>query len=416
VQDRLTRHPDLTARPPAMPTDPDATLPFPPPPLEWIEELLTGDGLTAPAGYAVERLLHRSPSTAVFMARSDFSTSRICLKWIAAGLAASPQMGVAKSAAHVAKAFEPWTKPIHPSLVRVLDVSQGNGGIWLAMEYVGGPRLCDVTARLAAQSEPAAMVTLKSLITARREATTPDTQGDQDTSARTPVVDELRLVADAQPEGEVYFALVCVWMKQLCGAVAAIHDAGLVHGDIKPANIVVADDLRLVLIDLDISEVAATSSTPSTYGSRATPRYTPPERIAAMASTLTGQPFSPAPPSNRWDTWGLGLVFFELLTFQPAFVGADARAVLSAIATTDPPSPRQLQWSVPKALEAICLRCLERNPASRTPDPRALIAQLQAYEHPAPRSLGQRWSDGVNNILQSLLGGARPSDRSGGVT
>ena len=132
-----------------------------------------------------------------------------------------------------------------------------------------------------------------------------------------------------------------------------------------------APDGTLKLTDFGAAAALDGSSLAARYG---TPRYLPPERLADLAargSIRTGD--------RRVDLWGIGVCMYELLTLRPAFDATTVADALRAVATMDPIQPRQVNWSVPPALESCCMRCLRRDPNERYPEASSLAADLSSY-------------------------------------
>jgi tetratricopeptide (TPR) repeat protein len=152
-------------------------------------------------------------------------------------------------------------------------------------------------------------------------------------------------------------------LRQCCKALAGIHEAGLVHRDIKPKNVALlredgrSDTVRVV----DFGVATAIGSTPRTCGTVA---YMAPEQV--LANTLDG----------RADIYALGCMAYELLTGRLPFVGDDYRKILDAHVEEQPPPITTLRSSLPAALDPILLRCLEKQPDQRWKSAHELEAAL----------------------------------------
>jgi serine/threonine protein kinase/WD40 repeat protein len=140
------------------------------------------------------------------------------------------------------------------------------------------------------------------------------------------------------------FRQAAEWVRQLAEALAYAHSEGIVHRDIKPDNIMLDEKSIPQIMDFGLAKRANEDSAMTTDGSIVgTPAYMPPEQARGDLSN-TG-PHS--------DQYSLGVVFYELLTGRRPFEGPPY-AVIAAVITTEPPSPRSLRQEVPKDLEAIC--------------------------------------------------------------
>lgn len=155
--------------------------------------------------------------------------------------------------------------------------------------------------------------------------------------------------------------------------LAVAHEAGVVHRDIKPGNIMVDRGLASVyLLDFGISKLrdAALSDSSQTREGAilGTPAYMAPEQ-ASGASNAT----------DRSDIYALGVVLYELLAGRPPFEGSNLRVVMVAHILREPPALRETSPEVPEPLAALIHRCLAKAPDAR-PSAAELAAALRALE------------------------------------
>jgi predicted Ser/Thr protein kinase len=144
-------------------------------------------------------------------------------------------------------------------------------------------------------------------------------------------------------------------MLKVMTAVAFLHQQGILHRDLKPANILVAADLEPKLLDfglaLDLAERRRFSLAGEVAG---TPEYLSPEQ-AQGAERL----------DPRSDVFSAGAVLYELLTGEPPFRGETMTELLRRIREEEPVLPRRRASEVPRGLQNICLKALEKDPADR---------------------------------------------------
>ena len=163
---------------------------------------------------------------------------------------------------------------------------------------------------------------------------------------------------------------------QACEAIFEAHERGIVHRDLKPANLFLtrrADGSVFVkVLDFGISKVrgADDNQLTATSDMLGSPLYMAPEQIRNARDVDT-----------RTDVWSLGAILYRLLAGRPAFEGQGSAATLAAIISDAPHPLRALRPDVPPDLEAIVLRCLEKDRARRIQSVRELAIALQRFAH-----------------------------------
>jgi serine/threonine protein kinase len=191
---------------------------------------------------------------------------------------------------------------------------------------------------------------------------------------------------------------------QVADALGYAHRHGVVHRDVKPANILLATPApgeleRAKIADLGVAKLAASQIT-TTGQLLGTPAFMAPEQ------------FTGAPIDGRADLFSLGVILYWLATGDKPFGGDTITAVSYKIVNVEPPMPRRLNPAVPQALEKIIMRCLEKDPAARYLSGEALAADLAAAR--AGHELGQSSAAGLAGIL-SLSGGTLASVTNAGA-
>jgi eukaryotic-like serine/threonine-protein kinase len=157
-----------------------------------------------------------------------------------------------------------------------------------------------------------------------------------------------------ETSGRLPVELALLLTTQACAGIGFAHRSGLVHCDVKPQNMLVTPENRLKVVDFGIAR-AMGSIRPDekhevVWGS---PQYFSPE----MASG--------SPPSPASDIYSLGVILFEALTGQLPFTAASAEELVRMHREMLPPSPRQLDPTIPVSLERILLKTLSKNPLDR---------------------------------------------------
>lgn len=230
----------------------------------------------------------------------------------------------------------------HPNLVTVYDSGEEGLWCWIASEVVQGPSLNRFLESLRAQSK-------------------------------------LPAVQDA-----------VMLLRELAEGVAHAHAHGVLHRDIKPANILLEPrcespetlaDYRAKLADFGLARSLESGSGETRTGARlGTPAYMAPEQVEGRQEQI-----GPAT-----DVYGLGVLLHELLTGTPPFTGEFESDVLKQVLLGEPRSLRQARPEISRDLEAIVLKCLEKNPSRRYANVRALsndLGRLLAGEPTAARPI-----------------------------
>jgi serine/threonine-protein kinase len=181
-----------------------------------------------------------------------------------------------------------------------------------------------------------------------------------------------------QQQGALPIELAVDCVRQAADAISAAHAQGIVHRDLKPSNLFLtqrSDGSPLVkVLDFGISKAMSaeldpiTGSLTATRSVLGTPFYMSPEQVRDAKKV-----------DARTDIWSLGLILHELLSASPAFEGTTLPGVCAAIAADPPAALRLKRPEVPVELEAIVLKCLEKDPARRFQSARELGDRLAPW-------------------------------------
>ena len=264
----------------------------------------------------------------------------------------------------------------HPNLVKIFT-SGADGEEWFyAMELVEGADLaavCQHLAKTTAQLDEAAWS--QALTTAcgcQRQAEQP--LGKDGPVPAAPIPEDVPGDGAAvRIGGRGYLDRTVEIIRQVAEAAHALHEAGVLHRDIKPGNIMVAADGRhAVLMDLGLAQMVDDEEGRLTRTRQfvGTLRYASPEQLGG------------APLDRRADIYSLGATLWELLTLRPLFGVTDQTPtpeLVLKIQQAEPDRPRKYQPAVPRDLDAIVLKCLEKNPAGRYASARELADDLGRF-------------------------------------
>jgi serine/threonine protein kinase/tetratricopeptide (TPR) repeat protein len=282
-------------------------------------------------GYEILGELGRGGMGVVYKARQTRLKRLVALKMILAGRhAGAEQLARFRTEAQAAARLK------HPNIVQVYEVGAHDGLPFLSLEFVDGDRL---DRRLGGVPLPP------------------------------------RVAAEL--------------IERLALAVHAAHQQGIVHRDLKPANILLeregdgAAGLDIPKItDFGLAKQSDAEDLTATDAVLGTPSYMAPEQAAGKTRDV----------GPGADIYALGAILYEALTGRPPFRGATLTETLAQVREREPVPPTRLKPQVPRDLETVCLKCLQKEPARRYPSAFALAEDLRRFQNDEPilaRPVGQ---------------------------
>lgn len=198
-----------------------------------------------------------------------------------------------------------------------------------------------------------------------------------------------QLGSDALPEG-----VVTHLGAQIADAVAAAHENGILHRDLKTSNVLVTPDAQVKLIDFGLARAVvagATSAAPENRTPSESPKGTLPYRAPEI---LQG-----GDADERSDIYSLGVVLYKVTTGRWPFWGEDEEELSEALRGQAPRPPGEWIPGLNPALEQLILKCLQKDPGDRFPSCRDLAAELKALTSREP------FADGWERLLGTQAGG-----------
>ncbi|MDY3555759.1 tetratricopeptide repeat protein [Gemmata sp. JC717] len=309
----------------------------------------------------------------------------------------------------------------HTHIVPVYSAHRVGTFQLVVMPFLGALTVADLLADQRTRGEPIRTgQALADTLNSRREKTAPPSGPLPGASADAPPLPVPAVALETLKRFTYPEAVLWIGAK-LADALAHAHDRGVLHRDVKPANVLLTDDGQPMLLDFNL---AADSARPGTRAG-GTPAYMAPEQLALLQGRHFGV-------DGRADVFALGAVLYEMLTDRhpfppPAGSGPDVAFELLRLRAVAPPNPGELNPAVSPSAAAIVLKCLAPDPVNRYPSAHALRADLERQlahqplahtREPSIRERLHKWrrrhprlaSSGsvaaVSVVLLALLGGA----------
>src|SRR5881296_3702057 len=152
-------------------------------------------------------------------------------------------------------------------------------------------------------------------------------------------------------KGSVPYPRACAWAAEVASALGVAHRKGVIHGDVKPANVLIADDGRVKLMDFGMARLASRDSGATPL--LGTPAYWCPEQIMGR------------PQDARSDIFSLGVVLYEMVTGTRPFEADSLQGICNRVLSSAVTAASHLQASVPAGFDEIIASCLAKDPDAR---------------------------------------------------
>jgi serine/threonine protein kinase/WD40 repeat protein/tetratricopeptide (TPR) repeat protein len=274
----------------------------------------------------------------------------------------------------------------HANIVPVYGVGQERGVHYYAMQFIDGQTLAALLHQLRQRAgrEAAAQGGTPGLLSelvhdlAAGHWTPPPSGAPPDQPTASFSLSAPAPAAGASTEQAIkdtaFFRLVARLGVQVAEALEHAHAQGIVHRDVKPANLLVDGAGNLWVTDFGLAHCQNQAGLTMTGDLVGTLRYMSPEQALGKRVAI----------DHRTDLYSLGVTLYELLTLEPAFAGSGRQELLRQIAFEEPRRPRRLNRAIPAELEAVVLKAMEKNPADRYASARELADDLGRFLEDKP--------------------------------
>jgi serine/threonine protein kinase len=194
-------------------------------------------------------------------------------------------------------------------------------------------------------------------------------------------------------KGSLPFPKACAWVAEIACALGVAHRKGVIHGDVKPANVLITNDGRVKLMDFGMARLASHDTGASPL--LGTPAYWCPEQILGK------------PQDSRSDLFSLGVVLYEMVTGKRPFDADSLQGICGRVLSSTPLPASHANPSVPASFDGIIVRCLAKDPAARYATAEILaeelypLARCKAVTEVQPQTNGNGLRDRAARLLRS---------------
>jgi serine/threonine protein kinase len=260
----------------------------------------------------------------------------------------------------------------HTNIVPVYAVGVERGLHFYAMQLIQGTDLAEFIAELRSQETSGrdAPPRRKAESTGPYQPTPPPSNRGIQTQPNL----RTRLSTERSERPKNFFRTIARLVAQAADGLDYAHGMGIIHRDVKPANLLVDERANVWLTDFGLAQLHTDVGITQTGDLVGTLRYMSPEQAGGQRFQI----------DHRTDVYSLGATLYELLTLRPIFDGTDRATLMVQILHEEPRAPRAIDSSIPTELETIALKAVSKSPAERYQTAHEFADDLQRYLRDEP--------------------------------
>jgi serine/threonine protein kinase len=333
-------------------------------------------------GYEIRRIIGRGGMGIVYEAVQEKLGRRVALKLLPSVVGSANRNLVQRFRKEATAA----SKLHHSSIVPIYDFGEARDGYFYAMELLDGEplsviikRAANLETRLISPTDIAALVGVGDADQSHADpgfVAALDPNQNKHAGLDVPSANVVHSSHSRSSSGRsrLYYSQVAKWIADVGDALHYAHLKQLIHRDVKPSNIMICRDGRVVLVDFGLVKETGDESVTKTGSLLGTYRYMSPEQVGAKRIKVDA----------RTDVYSLGATLYELLALQPVFGASEQSELLGQILWREPAAPKKLVPSVPVDLQTICLKALQKSPHERYPTAGDMADDLRQFVNDLP--------------------------------
>jgi eukaryotic-like serine/threonine-protein kinase len=306
--------------------------------------------------FVIEKRIGSGGMGTVYQACQTSLNRHVALKVMSAGMLTTPE-----AVERFHREARAAAKLHHNNIVAIYAEGQDGQTCYYAMELVDGSTVDNIIRRLKADREIKFKVALPDEFFTFESQTPPAGSKGGDKKSKTTL---------GQTES------ACEHYDWIAGLVADVADAldyahknGVIHRDVKPSNLILGNNGRINLMDFGLARMLEEQNVTVTGTFIGTPNYMSPEQVGATKHKI----------DHRTDIYSLGVTLYELLTLQTPFEGETRQQIVTQILTKEAVRPRKIDRRIPRDLETICCKAMEKEPQQRYQSAGELAEDLRRF-------------------------------------